>query len=112
MQMIIAYIRPRMQDAVVEVLRRMNVPGASFSSVDGFGLEPDREGKASYDETVSPYAHKIKLEVVCTDERGTDLVDAIARAAQTGRRGDGKVYVLPVVQAVDIRTYDGSAKAR
>jgi len=112
MQMIVAYIRPRMQDGVVEVLRRMKVLGASFSSIDGFGLETDREGKASYDETVSPYAHKIKLEVVCTDERGADLVDAIARAAQTGRRGDGKVYVLPVAQAVDIRTYDGSAKAR
>jgi len=106
MQMIVAYIRPRMQDAVVEALRRMKVPGASFSDIDGFGLEPDQEGQASYDEIVSPYADKLKLEVVCTDERGDELVDAIAQAARTGRRGDGKVYVLPVVQAIDIRTYE------
>ncbi|NBB86641.1 MAG: DUF3240 domain-containing protein [Bacteroidetes bacterium] len=104
MQMIIAYIRPRMRDAVMDRLRRLKVPGASLSTVEGFGHEAGPDGERTYAESVSPYITKLKLEVVCQDERIDEIAEAIAAHAQTGRRGDGKVFILPVEQAIDIRT--------
>jgi nitrogen regulatory protein PII len=74
--------------------------------VDGFGLEADATGRASYDEQVSPYVRKIRLEVVCDDDRIREIAEAIAAAARTGRRGDGKVFITPVEEAIDIRTFD------
>lgn len=104
MQMIIAYFRPRMRDAVVDRLRRLKVPGASLSTVEGFGHEAGPGGTRTYDEAVSPYVKKIKLEIVCEDDRTDEITEAIAEYAQTGRRGDGKIFVLPVHHALDIRT--------
>lgn len=105
MKLITAYIRPIVQDKVVERLRTMEVPGASLSEVDGFGREADPEGKKSYGPQVSPYANMVKLEVVCSADRAEPLAHAIAEEAQTGRRGDGKVFVVPVERTIDIRTF-------
>ncbi len=105
MKQIVAYIRPIVKEEVVERLRRMEVPGASLSRVDGFGLEADTEGRESYGPHVSPYADMVRLEVVCPDDQAEALSKAIAEEAQTDRRGDGKVFVLPVHQAIDIRTH-------
>lgn len=104
MKKILAYLRPIVQDEVVERLRKMDVPGASLSEVDEFGREADPEGGESYGPQVSPYQRIVKLEVICGDEESSDIAEAIAETAQTGRRGDGKVFVTPVVQAIDIRT--------
>lgn len=104
MKMIVAYIRPVKQDEVVNRLRQMEVPGASMHPVDGFGLEADPSGQESYGPQVTPYAEMVRVEVVCSDGRVEDWTQTIADAAQTGRRGDGKVFVLPVTNAVDIRT--------
>jgi nitrogen regulatory protein PII len=76
--------------------------------VDGFGREADAQGRASYGPQVSPYADMVKLEVVCADDRVDELAEAIADEAQTGRRGDGKVFILPVDRMIDIRTQSGS----
>lgn len=105
MQMIIAYVRPRMRGAVMDRLRRLKVPGASLSMVEGFGHEAGPGGERTYEERVSPYVTKLKIEVVCEDERIDEIAAAIAEHAQTGRRGDGKVFILPVVRALDIRTH-------
>lgn len=105
MQMIVAYIRPLVQDDVVNRLRQMEVPGASLSEVDGFGLEADPKGRESYGPQVSPYTDTVKLEAVCSADRTDAIAEAIAEAAQTGRRGDGKVFVLPVERGIDIRTH-------
>jgi len=109
MKKIVAYIRPIVKERVVERLRRLRVPGASLMDVDGFGLEADATGRASYDEQVSPYVRKIRLEVVCDDDRIREIAEAIAAAGQTGRRGDGKVFVTPVEEAIDIRTFEAEA---
>ncbi len=106
MKLITAYIRHLVQDEVVDRLRRMEVPGASLSEVQGFGREADPEGGESYGPQVSPYQRVVKLEVVCDDEAATTIAQAIAETAQTGRRGDGKVFVTPVTQAIDIRTQE------
>jgi nitrogen regulatory protein PII len=112
MKKIIAYIRPIMQDEVVERLRGLEVPGASLTEVHGFGREADLEGGESYGPQVSPYADMVKLEVFCPDERTEELAEAIADEAQTGRRGDGKIFVLPVERGLDIRTQSWTGPAR
>ncbi len=104
MKMITAYIRPIVQDEVVERLRDLEVPGASLSEVEGFGLEADPDGGASYGPQVSPYQRVVRLEIVCSDDAAPSIAEAIADAAQTGRRGDGKVFVTPVTGAIDVRT--------
>lgn len=105
MQMIVAYIRPRMRGTVMDRLRRLKVPGASLSTVEGFGYEAGVRGERNYEESVSPYVTKLKIEVVCEDERTNEIAAAIADHAQTGRRGDGKVFILPVARALDILTH-------
>ena len=112
MQMIVAYIRPLVKDEVAERLRKLNVPGASLSRVDGFGREADSQGQKSYGPQVSPYADMVKLEVVCADDRTDELAEAIADEARTGRRGDGKVFILPVDRMIDIRTQSWSKQAK
>ena len=108
MQMIIAYIRPIVKDEVAERLRKLKVPGASLSRVEGFGREADAQGRESYGPQVSPYADMVKLEVVCPTDQVEGLAEAIADEAQTGRRGDGKVFILPVDRMIDIRTQSWS----
>lgn len=112
MKMIVAYIRPVVQDQVVEHLRTMEVPGASLSPVQGFGLEADTTGEESYGPQVSPYTETIKLEVACPDARVDELAEGLADAARTGRRGDGKVFILPVHRSIDIRTHEPSDQPR
>ena len=112
MQMIVAYIRPLVKDEVAERLRKLKVPGASLSRVDGFGREADEEGRESYGPQVSPYADMVKLEVVCSADRADELAEAIADEAQTGRRGDGKVFILPVDRMIDIRTRSWSERGQ
>ena len=104
MHMIVAYIRPIVKDEVAEHLRDLKVPGASMDPVDGFGREADATGQESYGPQVSPYVDMIRLDVVCADDRVEELAEAIAETAQTGRRGDGKVFILPVAHGLDIRT--------
>lgn len=106
MKMIVAYIRPITQDDVVQRLRQMEVPGASLSTVEGFGREADPEGTESYGPQVSPYADMVRLEIVCAEDRAEEWARAIAEEAQTGRRGDGKVFLLPVAEAIDVRTHE------
>jgi nitrogen regulatory protein PII len=109
MKMIVAYIRPIVKDEVAERLRRLQVPGASMTPVEGFGREADASGQESYGPQVSPYVDMVKLEVVCDDERVDELATAIAETARTGRRGDGKIFVLPVSRSLDIRTHPSAA---
>ena len=105
MKQVIAYVRRRKRDAVVERLRDIEVPGASLAEIDGFGREADESGEPSYGPEIAPYAQMLKIESVCSDERAREIADAIAEAARTGRRGDGKVFILPVEAAIDVRTH-------
>ncbi|ACB77717.1 P-II family nitrogen regulator [Opitutus terrae] len=104
MKTIISFIRPSKEEAVRDALH--NVPdltGASFSDVRGFGRggrhghSPDEEAEA-----LLGTARKVRVEVMVPDDRVEALTRAIAAAAQTGNRGDGKVYVMPLESAVRV----------
>ena len=92
MKLVIAIVKPFKLDEVKEALREAGVNGLTTTEV---------EGGAEYQVDFVP---KVKIEVVCDDEQVTQIVDAIAKAARTGKIGDGKIWVVPVEQVVRIRT--------
>ena len=101
-----AIIRPVLLSRVVEALRQIEgLPGLTVDrDVRGFGRSPlDRDRDRIVDDLVE-YVPKAKLEVVVTDELVNAVVDTIQRLAHTGSPGDGKIFVIPVDEIVNIRT--------
>jgi nitrogen regulatory protein PII len=105
MKEIKAILQPFVLDAVCDALSQIKgLPGLTISHVEGFGIAaPVNAGEGTRDEGWA-LAPKRKLEVVVTDALVPVVVAAITRAAQTGKPGDGKIFVLDVVDAVKIRT--------
>ena len=100
-----AVIKPHKLDAVKEALVKAGVAGMTVSEVRGFGKQKGHEEVAADTLTIE-FLPKLKIEIVCPDEQKDRTVDAIARAAKTGKIGDGKIFVSPVLDALRIRTND------
>src|ERR1035437_2168795 len=101
MQEIKAIIRTdRLQDVVDALHALPNMPGVTVSTVRGFGRRGSGAGPDVYDET-----DFTKLEAVVNDDIVPSVIDAIVQHARTGGPGDGRVFVLPVLQAIKIRDY-------
>ena len=105
MKMIVAYIQTFMKDKVTDALRISDVHGVTVVPCEGFGRRIDRD-KPRYEDAsvVLGYAPKYKIEIICKDEEADSIVQTISKAAHTGRHGDGKIFVMDVRQAFDIRT--------
>ena len=106
MKLVYAYIKPHKLQAVVLALHRVRgLTGLSISNVEGFGRGWFRQDTppASPAEVVDFIRH-VRLEVFCRDELAEQVVQTIQQAAHTGLRGDGKIFVLPVEDAVRIST--------
>jgi nitrogen regulatory protein PII len=104
MKLIIAYIKPVKLEEVGEALRSVGVVGMSVSDISGFGRQSGQTEVyrgAEYDVRFVP---KVRLEVLVEDDLAPVAVEAIEEAAHTGQIGDGKILVLPVYDAVRIRT--------
>ncbi len=104
MKTIVAFIRPSKEEAVRDALHNLHgLSGASFSDVRGFG-RGGRHGHSADEEAEALLgtARKVRVEVMVPDERVVALTKAIAAAAHTGNRGDGKVYVMPLESAVRV----------
>ena len=105
MKMITAIIQPFKLDEVVLALERIPAfPGLTVTQCRGFGREKVEPHERSAAEAVTDFIDKIRLEVAASDDLAGEIVDAIARAAHTGRRGDGKVFVWALDRAVRIVT--------
>lgn len=104
MKEIKAYIKAHKLDAVTLALHRIEgLTGMSVNEVRGFGRS--REGrKQSLAEQVSEFARHVKIEIVCHNELVNTVIEAIRLNAHTGLRGDGKIYVSEVQDAVRIET--------
>ena len=107
MKKIEAIIKPYKLDGVKDVLTRMTIHGATLSEVR-MQSRPRAYHDLGYGEEFEP---KIKLEMVVTDEQKGDAVEAILHAAQTGRVGDGKIFVFDICEAIRIRTGEHGAEA-
>ncbi len=110
MKKIEAIIKPFKLDEVKEALHGLGVQGLTVTEVKGFGRQKGHTELYRGAEYVVDFLPKIKLEVVVDDGAADGVVDAIIAAANTGRIGDGKIFILPLGEAIRIRTGErGSA---
>ncbi len=104
MKRITAIIKPFKLDEVREALAEVGVTGLTVTEVKGFGRQKGHTELYRGAEYVVDFLPKVKVEVVIPDETTESAIDAIVRAARTGRIGDGKIFVTPVEQVIRIRT--------
>ncbi len=111
MKKIEAFIKPFKLDEVIDALSEVGINGASVSEIRGFGNQSANTEIFQGSEYVVDFLPKIKLEIVVTDPFVTPCVEAIRKAAYTGKSGDGKIFVLNVESAVRIRTGEEDEEA-
>ena len=104
MKKIEAIIKPFKLDEVKEALQEAGIQGLSVIEVKGFGRQKGQTEIYRGAEYNVEFVPKVRLEIVCDDDRAERVVEAIAQAAQTGKIGDGKIFVSDIGQAVRIRT--------
>ena len=104
MKMIKAVIKPFKLDEVRDALTKIGIEGMTVTEVRGFGRQKGHTELYRGAEYVVDMLPKIELELVVPDGRVELVVEAIRKAANTGRIGDGKVFVSPVLEAIRIRT--------
>jgi nitrogen regulatory protein PII len=104
MKKIEAIIKPFKLEDVKEALSQVGVEGLTVTEVKGFGRQKGHTELYRGAEYVVDFLPKIKLEVVVRDEIVDRAIDAISQAANTGKIGDGKIFVLPLEEAIRIRT--------
>ena len=111
MKLVTAVIKPFKLDDVREALSEIGVQGITVTEVKGFGRQKGHTELYRGAEYVVDFLPKVKLEVAVTDEQVDMVVEAIVKAAGTGKIGDGKVFVYPLERVVRIRTgeLDGDA---
>lgn len=106
-----AVIKPFKLDEVKEALHEIGIQGMTVTEVKGFGRQKGHTELYRGAEYVVDFLPKIKLEVAVSDDSVEKVVEAIAGAANTGRIGDGKIFVLPMQEAVRIRTGERGPEA-
>ena len=111
MKKIEAIVKPFKLDEVREALSEVGVTGLTVTEVKGFGRQKGHTELYRGAEYVIDFLPKVKIEVVVEDSLVDNVVEAIENAARTGRIGDGKIFVLPVEEAIRIRTGDRGADA-
>ena len=104
MKKVEAIIKPFKLDEVKEGLSSVGCQGLTVTEVKGFGRQKGHTELYRGAEYVVDFLPKVKLEVIVPDEKVAPVVEAIEKAAKTGRIGDGKIFVLPVDEVVRIRT--------
>ena len=111
MKKIEAIVKPFKLDEVREALSEVGVTGLTVTEVKGFGRQKGHTELYRGAEYVVDFLPKIKLELLVADEDAAAAAETIAEVAKTGRIGDGKIFVLPVEEAVRIRTGERGAAA-
>jgi nitrogen regulatory protein PII len=111
MKLIMAIIKPFKLDDVREALTPLGVQGLTVTEVKGFGRQKGQTEIYRGAEYHVNFLPKVKIEVVVTDDMTDQVMEAITKAAQTGKIGDGKIFVLDVERAVRIRTGEVDAAA-
>ncbi|MFH0813278.1 MAG: P-II family nitrogen regulator [Pseudomonadota bacterium] len=105
MKMIIAYIQSFMLEKVTDALREKHIHGVTILDCCGFGrLAEDKRPHYLDPDDRTGFVEKKKIEIVCSDEAVSEIVQTIRKSAHTGRHGDGKIFVSYMLGAVDIRT--------
>ena len=111
MKLVTAVVKPHKWEDVRSALERLGITGMTVSEVSGYGRQKGHTEVyrgAEYDIALVP---KIRIEIVVDDADAEDVVGIVAKTAQTGRIGDGKVWVIPVESIVRVRTGERGSEA-
>lgn len=104
MKLISAIIKPFKLDEVREGLSEIGVQGITATEVKGFGRQQGHTEMYRGAEYVVDFLPKVKIEIATTDEMVDQVIDVIMQSANTGRIGDGKIFVTPLERVIRIRT--------
>ena len=111
MKKIEAIIKPFKLDDVREAIAEVGITGMTVTEVKGFGRQKGHTELYRGAEYVVDFLPKMRVEVVVADEQVDPVVESIVKAANTGKIGDGKVFVSPIEQAISIRTSEAGEQA-
>ncbi len=111
MKLVAAIIKPFKLDEVREALTSIGVQGLTATEVKGFGRQKGQTEIYRGAEYTVSFLPKVKIEVAVADDQVEAVVEAIQRTAHTGRIGDGKIFILDLLQAVRIRTGETDSEA-
>lgn len=111
MKLVNAIIKPFKLDDVREGLSEIGVTGITVTEVKGFGRQKGHTELYRGAEYVVDFLPKVKLEIAVADDMVDTVIDAITKAANTGKIGDGKIFVMPLEQAIRIRTGESGESA-
>ncbi|RII27998.1 MAG: transcriptional regulator [Geobacter sp.] len=111
MKLIEAIIKPFKLDEVKDALNEIGIEGITVSEVKGYGRQKGHTELYRGAEYVVDFIPKIKLEIVVSDELVTKVVETIQNTAKTGRIGDGKIFIIPLEEAIRIRTGEKGSDA-
>ena len=111
MKMVMAIIKPFKLDDVREALSEIGVQGITVTEVKGFGRQKGHTELYRGAEYVVDFLPKVKIEAVVVDELVDQVIEAVSKAANSGKIGDGKIFVYGIEQAVRIRTGESGEEA-
>ncbi|ODC04719.1 transcriptional regulator [Terasakiispira papahanaumokuakeensis] len=111
MKLVTAIIKPFKLDDVRESLSEIGVQGITVTEVKGFGRQKGHTELYRGAEYVVDFLPKVKLEIAVDDDMVSQVIDAIVKVANTGKIGDGKIFVSPLEQVIRIRTGETNADA-
>ncbi|MFC6827039.1 P-II family nitrogen regulator [Halopelagius fulvigenes] len=103
-RLVTAVVRPDRLGDVKRALAEVGAPSLTVTNVSGRGSQPAKKGQWRGEEYTVDLHQKVKIECVVADIPAETVADAIADAARTGEPGDGKVFIMPVDDAVQVRT--------
>ncbi|MDA8158707.1 MAG: P-II family nitrogen regulator [Deltaproteobacteria bacterium] len=104
MKKVEAIFKPFKLDDVKESLSKIGIQGLTVTEVKGYGRQKGHTELYRGAEYVVDFIPKVKIEVIVSDDRLASVIETITASAKTGRIGDGKIFVLPVEDAIRIRT--------
>lgn len=104
MNLIIAIVRPSSVDAIKAALSELNLPGFTLSEVQGHGRQKGHTEVYRGAEYAIDLLPKTEIKAAVTEDMTEIVIEAISKAARTGKIGDGKIFVMPLSQTVRIRT--------
>jgi nitrogen regulatory protein P-II 1/nitrogen regulatory protein P-II 2 len=111
MKLVVAIIKPFKLDDVREALHDVNVHGMTVTEVKGFGRQKGHTEIYRGAEYSIEFLPKLRLEVAVADDQVESVIETIGNAARTGKIGDGKIFIMPLEQAIRIRTEESGDTA-
>ena len=111
MKMITCMVRSDKLEAITDILDKINIVGMTVTDVRGFGRQKGQVEHYRGGEYTIRFINKVRIDLVVQDEDVKKVMDAVSKTARTGNVGDGKIFVIPVENAMRIRTAEVGTSA-